>query len=68
MDELEFFTTEDGLFTCKPAELKDLYMWCLMQAHDRQRGVLAQEKIDKLNSIGFPWDYYENELEKLDNL
>ncbi len=46
-------------------EEQSLYAWCLEQASDRYRGELAQEKIDKLDSIGFPWAYYENELDKL---
>lgn len=45
--------------------LNGLYNWCLEQASDRYRGLLSEEQIDKLNSIDFPWGYYEEELDKL---
>jgi hypothetical protein len=35
-----------------------------MQAANRICGDLSQDKIDKLNLIGFDWKYYENELFK----
>lgn len=43
----------------------DLYNWCLEQAAMRFMGKLSQEQIDKLNSINFPWAYYEQELDNL---
>lgn len=49
----------------KIQDYKELFDWCLEQAAARYMGKLSQEKIDKLNSIGFPWDYYEEELDKL---
>jgi hypothetical protein len=42
-----------------------LYVWCLEQASARYKEILSQEKIDELNSVGFPWAFYENELDKL---
>ena len=42
-----------------------LYNWCLEQASARFMGLLSQEQIDKLNSTGFDWVYYENELDNL---
>jgi hypothetical protein len=42
-----------------------LFDWCLEQASLRFMGKLPQDKIDKLNSIEFPWAYYEEELDKL---
>ena len=42
----------------------NLYAWCCMQASDRLTGTLSQDRIDKLDSIGFDWKYYENELFK----
>lgn len=41
-----------------------LYNWCLEQAATRAMGNLSQDKIDKLNSIGFPWAYYAEKLEE----
>lgn len=41
-----------------------LYKWCLEQASQRYCGMLEQDKIEKLNSIGFDWVYWENELDK----
>lgn len=46
-------------------QLQELYEWCLEQAADRYMGNLSQEKIDKLDSIGFPWERYENDLDEL---
>ena len=43
----------------------ELYNWCLEQAAARFMGTLSQDKIDKLNSLEFPWAYYEEELDKL---
>ena len=43
----------------------ELYVWCLEQASARYQGILSQEKIDKLNSIGFDWVYYENALDEI---
>lgn len=42
-----------------------IYVWCLEQASDRYKGILSQDKIEKLNSIEFDWEYYENELDML---
>ncbi len=42
-------------------ELFDLF---LQQALKRHMGTLSQEKIDMLDAMGFPWDYYEEELYK----
>ncbi len=44
---------------------KDLHAWCLEQAALRYMEELPQEQIDNLNSQNFPWEYYENELDKL---
>jgi|GEM_PF-3765881 hypothetical protein len=49
----------------KKTDNQKLYTWCLEQASDRYCGTLSQEKIDKLNSMDFPWAYYEDELDKL---
>jgi hypothetical protein len=46
-------------------EDEKLYIWCLEQVSERYMGTLSQEKIDKLNNINFPWDYYEEELDQL---
>lgn len=46
-------------------QLQELYEWCLEQAADRYMGNLSQEKIDKLNSIGFEWERYEHDLDEL---
>lgn len=43
----------------------DLHTWCLEQASARYMGTLPQDKIDKLNSLNFPWEHYEEELDKL---
>ncbi len=43
----------------------ELYIWCLEQASARFMGIVPQEKIDKLNSLEFPWAYYEDEFDKL---
>lgn len=45
--------------------IQQLYEWCLEQASARYQGKLSQDKIDKLNSLEFPWEYYEEELDKL---
>ena len=45
-------------------EAKDLYDWCIEQAVARYRDKLSPEKFEKLESVGFPWAYYENELDK----
>ncbi len=42
-----------------------LFDWCLLQASERYMGHLSVDQVDKLNSIGFPWAYYEEELDKL---
>jgi hypothetical protein len=44
---------------------QEIYDWCLEQAANRFMGKLSQAKIDKLNSIEFPWAHYEEELDKL---
>jgi len=49
----------------KPTGEEKLYIWCLEQASARFMGTLSQDKIDKLDSLDFPWDYYERELDKL---
>lgn len=46
-------------------ENPSLYNWCLEQAAARYMGQLTQRQIDLLNAENFPWDYYENELDKL---
>ncbi len=46
-------------------ENKQLFDWCLEQAHARYTGQLTQDQLNKLNGIDFPWAYYENELDKL---
>lgn len=43
---------------------EDLYNWCLKQAAERYEVVLTEEKFQKLESLQFPWAYYENELDK----
>lgn len=53
-DCIEYGEEENALFT-----------WCLEQASERYCGTLSQARIDILNSIEFPWAYYENELDKL---
>lgn len=44
---------------------KDLYKWCVELAQARRKGTLSQEQIDKLNSLNFPWAYYEDEFDQL---
>ena len=39
----------------------DLYLWCKEQARLYYEGKLEQDKIDKLNSIGFDWNYYKDD-------
>lgn len=36
-----------------------LFEWCLDQAMERRNGTLSLEKIKKLDSQGFKWDYYD---------
>lgn len=43
-----------------------LFKWCLEQVIAREYGELSEEKILKLDSLGFPWAYYENELAKIE--
>ena len=43
----------------KLKEVNELFQWCLDQAMARRHGTLSQEKIKKLDSIGFRWKYYE---------
>lgn len=38
----------------------NLYDWCIDQARLYYQGKLEQYKIDKLNSIGFIWEYYKD--------
>lgn len=38
----------------------NLYLWCKELARLYFQGKLEQEKIDKLNSIGFEWDFYKD--------
>lgn len=38
--------------------------WCLEQAAARFMDNLSQEQIDVLTSLDFPWNYWENELDK----
>lgn len=45
----------------------ELFMWCLEQSYLRLMGKLSQYKIDKLNSIGFNWDFFEKEALSLKN-
>lgn len=40
-------------------EHSNLYRWCKEQAKLYFEGKLEQEKIDKLNAIEFPWEYYK---------
>lgn len=49
----------------KNVKKEDLFDWCLEQVAARYMETLDQDKIDKLNSIEFPWEYYEDELDKL---
>lgn len=44
---------------------ESLYNWCLQQAMDRYMGTLSEDKLKKLEEIDFPFDYYEEELDKL---
>ncbi len=44
---------------------QDLHVWCLEQADARFRGLLSQDRIEKLDSLDFPWAHYEEELDKL---
>jgi len=44
---------------------KKLYDWCLEQAVARFMGSLTDEHFIKLQSLDFPWEYYESELDKL---
>ncbi len=45
-----------------------LFMWCVEQARARRNGNLDQEKIEKLNSVGFPWEHYEKEADRIDKI
>lgn len=47
------------------ASEENLYAWCLEQAADKLMGTMSKEHLEKLNDIGFPWSYYEGELDKL---
>ncbi len=49
----------------KKTQEERLYEWCLEQASARYMGLLSPEQEDKLNSIDFPWAFYEEELDKL---
>ena len=40
------------------SEFLGMFEWCKEQALLYKDGKLEQWKIDKLNSIGFSWDYY----------
>lgn len=40
-------------------QLKKLHKWCVQNAVDRVMGKLSQDKIDKLDALGFPWEVYE---------
>jgi hypothetical protein len=42
-----------------------LFEWCLQNAADRFMGELTQDQIDKLDCLDFPWDHYENILDKM---
>lgn len=44
---------------------EELYAWCIKQARDRRDGHLNAEQIKKLDSIGFPWKQYEQEIKDL---
>jgi len=43
----------------------ELYNWCLEQAAARYIGTMTKEQFDSLQSLDFPWEYYENELNNL---
>lgn len=60
---IEFLYTLEALSESED-EAKDLYDWCIEQAVARYRDKLSPEKFEKLESVGFPWAYYENELDK----
>lgn len=49
----------------KKQDIVKLYDWCLEQAVGRYRGKLSGAQIEMLDSIGFPWGQYEQELGKL---
>lgn len=44
---------------------EQLHTWCLEQTAHRYMGILDQEKIDRLDAIGFPWKHYEKCLDEL---
>ena len=48
----------EELFNKIPSD-KDLFDAYLDLAHERLDGKLSKERIEKLDSIGFPWKYYE---------
>ena len=57
---------EDKLFTIKytsqnPYQQEiDLDIWCREQAKLYREGKLSSDKIAKLESIGFDWNYYRD--------
>ncbi len=44
---------------------KNLRDWCLEQAMLRYMGKLEQWQLDKLEEVEFPFDYWEDQLDKL---
>ena len=42
-----------------------LFEWCLGNAVDRFMGELSEDKIAKLDEIKFPWEHYENLLDRM---
>lgn len=37
-------------------EYHSLYMWCNRQRHLYSKGMLSDDKVEKLNALNFPWD------------
>lgn len=42
-----------------------LFDWCLEQASARYMDLLTPAQFEKLQGLGFPWEYYEDHLDKL---
>lgn len=42
----------------------ELIIWCFEQAKEKKEGTLSKYKIDKLDSIQFPWESFNKYLKE----